>query len=139
MPKAFKDYRVRLAQMGYDTSTMRGMGAAESNVDRFSNRLKKRGESWSLQGLKSMVHSLVKFFEEKLEHYARYTSRIHNILNDEAIAKGVREVACEVVGEVTKVKQSNLPIKYAGTTRSGGMSRFFRLLNDSILLVTGKC
>jgi len=52
------------------------------------------------------------------------------------IGEGVREVACEVAGEVTKVKQSNLPIKYAGTTRSGGMSRFFRLLNDRALLVT---
>jgi len=83
-----------------------------------------------------MIHSLVKFFEEKLEHYARYVSRIHNILNDEAIVKGVREVVPQVVGEVAKVKQSNLPIKYAGTTRSGGMSRLFRLLNDSTFLVT---
>jgi len=113
------------------------MGAAESDsVDRFSNRLKKRGQSWTLQGLKSMIHSLVEFFEEKLEHDARHVGRIRNILNDEAIGKGIREVVHQVVGEVTTVKQSNLPIKYAGTTRSGGMSRHFHLLNDSTLLVT---
>jgi hypothetical protein len=38
MPEAYTDYRVRLDKMGYDTTRMRGMGAAESNVDRFSNR-----------------------------------------------------------------------------------------------------
>jgi hypothetical protein len=76
MPDAYRDYRVRLKEMGYDVAGMRGMGAAESSVDRFSNRLKKRGQSWSV-GLKAMVHSLAKYFEGKMEHYTKHISRIH--------------------------------------------------------------
>ncbi len=66
MPEAFRDYRVRLAEMGYDTRGMRGMGATESNVNKFSLRLKKRGQSWGPEGLKAMIHSMVKYFEDKL-------------------------------------------------------------------------
>lgn len=39
-----RDYRERLKDESCDTSKMRGMGAAESNVDTFSNRLKKGGK-----------------------------------------------------------------------------------------------
>ncbi|MBE3519066.1 MAG: UPF0236 family protein [Firmicutes bacterium] len=53
MPEAFRDYRVRLAEMGYDIRGMRGMGATESNVNKSSLRLKKRGQSWCPEGLRS--------------------------------------------------------------------------------------
>ncbi|MEW6725269.1 MAG: UPF0236 family transposase-like protein, partial [Bacillota bacterium] len=51
MPEACRDYRVRLQEMGISAEGMRGLGAAESNMDRFANRVKKRGQSWSRRGL----------------------------------------------------------------------------------------
>jgi len=42
LSEPFGDYRMRLKERGYDVTGLRGMGAAESNVDRFANRLKKR-------------------------------------------------------------------------------------------------
>ncbi len=44
MSDSFRYYRERLKDESCDTPKMRGMGAAESNVDRFSNKLKKRGK-----------------------------------------------------------------------------------------------
>jgi hypothetical protein len=44
----------------------RGMGAAESNVDKFKNRTAKRGRSWSIQGLQAILVMLGKLYEGKL-------------------------------------------------------------------------
>ena len=41
------DYRVRLRAIGYDIRGLRPMGAAEAQMDRFSDRIKGRGQSWS--------------------------------------------------------------------------------------------
>jgi hypothetical protein len=136
MPDAYRDYRVRLKEMGYDVSRMRGMGAAESNVDRFSNRLKKRGQSWSVQGLKAMVHSLVKYFEGKLEHYSKHISRIHSILDDAEISKKAAGIAHQVMDEIGLGKQTNVPIMQAGATRSGGLSKLFNNLVCGKPLIT---
>ncbi|MEW6725245.1 MAG: UPF0236 family transposase-like protein, partial [Bacillota bacterium] len=53
MPEACRDYRVRLQEMGISAEGMRGLGAAESNMDRFANRVKKRGQSWGRRGLQA--------------------------------------------------------------------------------------
>lgn len=65
---AFKDYRHLLKEKDHDldTSWMRSMGAAESNMNLFSRRLKKMGYSWSSEGLKSMVSALIHRFEGTL-------------------------------------------------------------------------
>jgi hypothetical protein len=136
MPDAYKDYRVRLKEMGYDISGMRGMGAAESNVDKFSNRLKKRGQSWSVQGLKAMVHSLVKYFEGKLEHYSKHISRIHSILDDAEISRKASGIAHRVLDEIGLGKKTNMPITQAGRTRSGGLSRLLNNLSCGNALIT---
>ena len=136
MPDAYKDYRVRLKEMGYDISGMRGMGAAESNVDKFSNRLKKRGQSWSVQGLKAMVHSLVKYFEGKLEHYSKHISRIHSILDDAEISRKASGIAHRVLDEIGLGKKTNMPITQAGRTRSGGLSRLLNNLACGNALIT---
>ncbi|NLS44889.1 MAG: hypothetical protein GX969_04035 [Firmicutes bacterium] len=41
------DYRVRLRAIGYDIKGLSPMGAAEAQMDRFSDRIKGRGQSWS--------------------------------------------------------------------------------------------
>ena len=64
--EAFKDYREILKEKGVDVSEMRPMGAAESNMNLFSRRLKKMGYSWSQKGLKGMINSMIHWFEGTL-------------------------------------------------------------------------
>jgi len=42
------------------------MGAAESNMNLFSRRLKKMGYSWSYEGVKSMLNALIHHLEGTL-------------------------------------------------------------------------
>lgn len=126
MPEAFRDYRVRLAEMGYDIRGMRGMGATESNVNKFSLRLKKRGQSWGPEGLKAMLHSMVKYFEDKLDRYAEHVSRLHNLLNDEKVAEMTKEIASKVTTDIYEAKRGGMPLLGVGTSRSGGLSRVLR-------------
>src|SRR5690606_20886126 len=58
IPEAVVDYRVRLQALGLDTEGLRGMGAAESQVDTFADRVKGRGRSWSPKGLAAMMELL---------------------------------------------------------------------------------
>ncbi|HPT36600.1 MAG TPA: UPF0236 family protein [Bacillota bacterium] len=81
MPDSFRDYRERLKDESCDTSKMRGMGAAESNVDRFSNRLKKRGQSWVPVGATAMAQSLMKYRSGSLERCAEHVSKMGDVLN----------------------------------------------------------
>src|SRR5699024_10303021 len=62
---AFRDYRVILNKdQRVDTTGMRPMGAAESNMNLFSRRLKKIGCSWSLEGLTRTLNALIHHIEE---------------------------------------------------------------------------
>ena len=64
---AFRDYREILKnEKGVNTEGMRPMGAAESNMNLFSKRLKAIGYSWSLEGLGSMLNALIHRFEGTL-------------------------------------------------------------------------
>src|SRR5690606_4984400 len=58
MPEAVVDYRVRLRAMGLNTEGLRGMGAAESQVDTFADRVKGRGRKWSPRGLAAIMELL---------------------------------------------------------------------------------
>ncbi|HLS36238.1 MAG TPA: UPF0236 family protein [Bacillota bacterium] len=49
-----------------DTSWMRFMGSAESNMNLFSRRLKRMGYSWSESGLKEMLNGMIHRFEGML-------------------------------------------------------------------------
>lgn len=64
--EAFRDYRDRLQEKGVDTSGMRPMGSAESNMNLMSKRLKKNGYSWSLSGLGAMVNAMIHRLEGTL-------------------------------------------------------------------------
>jgi len=64
---AFRDYREILKnEKGINTELFRPMGAAESNMNLFSRRLKKMGCSWSFEGLGSMLNALIHLFEGTL-------------------------------------------------------------------------
>lgn len=64
--KAFQDYRFQLKENGIDTSRMRGMGSAESNMNLLSRRLTKMGYSWSVKGLEAMINAMICLFEGTL-------------------------------------------------------------------------
>lgn len=130
MPEAFRDYRERLREKGYDTSGMRGMGAAESNVDCFANRLCKRGQSWSVRGAAAMLYALAEKFTGRLKQHAARLGQVHDLIDrEEELAVHAGRIARRVV-ESVRVKQAHPLIKGAGTTRSGGMSRLFHRLNE---------
>ena len=65
---AFRDYRdiIKEKDKSLDTSWMRSMGSAESNMNLFSRRLKKMGYSWSENGLKGMLAGMIHRFEGTL-------------------------------------------------------------------------
>src|SRR5690625_7942079 len=65
---AFRDYRdiLKEKEQDLDTSWMRFMGSAESNMNLFSRRLKKMGNSWSESGLKGMLNGMIRRFEGTL-------------------------------------------------------------------------
>src|SRR5690625_2158464 len=63
---ALRDYRDILKEKGIDTSNMRPMDAAESNMNLFSRILKKMGYSLPHEGLESMVDALIHQFEGTL-------------------------------------------------------------------------
>jgi len=64
---AFRDYREILKEeKDADTTDMRPMGAAESNMNLFSRRLKKMGYSWSVEGLLGILNGMIHRFEGTL-------------------------------------------------------------------------
>src|SRR5699024_2828834 len=65
---AFRDYRDILKEKDedLDTSWMRPMGSAESNMNMFSKRLKSLGYSWAPEGLKGMLNAMIHRFEGTL-------------------------------------------------------------------------
>lgn len=56
--EATVDYRRRMQAQGLCVKGLRRMGAAESQMDRLSDRIKGRGRSWSRQGLGAMMRLL---------------------------------------------------------------------------------
>ena len=128
------DYRRRLEAMGYDTAGMRGLGAAEPMVNRYSRRLKKQGRSWS-SGLDAMIHVMQKRFSGELGKYTKKLyeamERLEAVIKPEAAAARDRRAVEEVVGDVTAGMSGNMPILSAGRTRSGGLSWTFQRLLDA--------
>lgn len=76
---AFKDYRELLKEKdeNIDTSWMRTMGAAESNMNLFSKRLKALGYSWSENGLKGMLAGMIHRFEGTLNQALKKASGLN--------------------------------------------------------------
>ena len=126
-PGMVRDYRDRLREQGYSVSGMRGMGAAESQVDRFKNRIRKRGQSWSKPGVMAMLHSLGQHLLGSLDRFTQRLSgetRLPLPDRQQRVQAATRKVVKRTLG----VKQAHPPIKDAGRTRSGGMSRLLHQL-----------
>ena len=126
--EATRDYRVRLSEHGISLPELRGMGAAESNMDRFANRLKKHGQSWSTTGARAMLNTLAKNFEGELWHYVRSTGGDQLIV--EPLQKAKR-LAQETLTELLPpgVIAGHLPAGDMGRNRSVGLSRLMHRIS----------
>ena len=124
IPEAVVDYRVRLQAMGLDTEGLRGMGAAESQVDTFADRVKGRGRSWSPRGLAAMMEllcwrntdALPQMLAQVEELLARTGVSLQQV--KEHAVQRARRVICEGLS----VPSAGVPATRRGRTATGGMS-----------------
>lgn len=124
IPEAVVDYRVRLAAKGIATDGMRGLGAAESQVDTFADRVKHRGRSWSLRGLAAIMEVLcwrnTKELGQVMERVEEFLARAGASV--ETVKREAVRLVKRVVDEGLGVLQAHVPITYAGRTLSRGKS-----------------
>jgi hypothetical protein len=64
--KHLDDYRKTLQAKGIDTSGMRSMGSAESQMRIFAKRTKRGGYSWSERGVRAMLRTMMRNNETHL-------------------------------------------------------------------------
>lgn len=127
IPEATCDYRVRLANMGYDVSGLRGMGAAESQMDRFADRVKRCGLSWSPEGLDAMMRLLGKKFEGRLEEILQTMAMEADPLPKEKqwIKRQSTKVSRTITERYGDVWSHRVPVTDAGRSASWGRSNLF--------------
>lgn len=134
--EALVDYRERLRGLGYETTGMRGMGSAESNMNRFSKRLKKQGRSWGKRGLSAMIHTMAKRFEGSLGAFAsrldEAIEEITEVLDDGRLVAGAGRLARDVFDEVACATTAHIPALDVGRSASGGLSRSLRRLSNAL-------
>lgn len=136
IPDAVVDYRLRLQAMGLSTEGLRGLGAAESQVDTFSDRVKQRGRSWSRQGLAAIMELLCWRNTDALHHVMDQVEELlgHTEVSLQQIKEqAVRQVR-KVVHEGLDVYRAGVPVTRTGRTASGGMSWW---MNRLISCTTG--
>lgn len=128
-PESCLDYRQRLRGRGIDTAGMRGLGAAESTVDRFSNRTRKRGQSWCVRGLMGILRAIEKYFEGNIADYTLRVDRIRNMNLPEEIAAGAGRLKRTTLKRVWDAKQATPITMNMGTNRTGGLSKLMRAIS----------
>ena len=125
--KTVIDYRERLAEKKYQLpEDLRGMGAAESNVDRFKLRTSKRGRAWSARGLEAILKMLGMLYEGTLkEAIAGLDSTIFTTeQTEELVAMSAGQVAKQVGVKALNAKKAGFPSLDKGVSQ--GYSKLFR-------------
>ncbi len=120
------DYRKRLSLKGFEVSeTWRGMGAAESNVDRFKLRTAKRGRSWSKKGLEAILNMLGKLYEGILKDALAGldASLFTKPQTEDIVELSAQQVAKKVGLGVLNVRKGGFPAVNKGTE---GYSKLLR-------------
>lgn len=136
IPEATVDYRKRLKALGRRVDGFRGLGSAESQVDRLSDRMKGRGQSWRPEGEGAMMELLC------ARNTGRFTSIVERIetwfdkkptsvasLRD--AAKRAARATRAALKPALKTPVGGTPIDAVGTQASGGLSAFIHRLNES--------
>lgn len=125
--EAVIDYRERLAEKSYQLpEDLRGMGAAEANVDRFKLRTSKRGRAWSAKGLEAILNMLGMLYEGTLKEAI---AGLDSILftteqTEEFVAMSAGQVAKQVGIKALNVQRAGFPSLDQGVTQ--GYSKLFR-------------
>lgn len=111
------DYRQRLKAQGVRISpAWRGMGAAESNVDRFKLRTAKRGRAWSKKGLAAILHMLGLLYEDTLHNSIKQLVSLNEKIDtEELITMSVGKVAKTVGRKALGARQGGFPAIDRGT------------------------
>jgi len=129
--EALVDYRQRLKAQGLQVSPdWRGMGAAESNVDRFKLRTSKRGRAWSEKGLEAILRMLGLLYENRLHNCIKQLdlSLGERVGTEKLVSMSAARVAKAVGKKVVGIRQAGFPALNRGTQ---GYAKLFRsILND---------
>jgi len=106
------DYRARLAEEEYPLpEDLRGMGAAEANVDHFKLKTSKRGRAWSARGLEAILNMLGMLYEGTLKEAIAGLDAIlfTKEQTEELVAMSAGQVAKQVGGQNFKCSKSRVP------------------------------
>lgn len=127
IPESVRDYRARLQERGLHVEGLRGLGAAEGAVERYSARLRKVGRSWSETGLMAMLQVMAAYFRGVLRGAVEYVERQLGLDSLKAAREKVRQRVVETVGWGTEgARQARMPILQVGRNASGGYSKVLR-------------
>jgi len=123
--EAVIDYRQRLKEYQLPEG-LRGMGAAEANVDRFKLRTSKRGRAWSAKGLEAILNMLGMLYEGTLkEAIAGLDSTLFTTeQTEELVAMSAGRVAKQVGVKALNAPKAGFPSLDKGATQ--GYSKLFR-------------
>jgi len=126
------DYRARLKEAGYDVPPeWRGLGGGEANVNKFKNRLAKRGRSWSDNGLDGILICLKAYFERwlvplRIWRPSEADAETACILDQKPGSAGRLLVKRAIQSIATGVKRGHFPALDRGTD---GFAALFRELS----------
>lgn len=138
VPEATVDYRERLKALGVSVDGFRGLGAAESQMDRFSDRM-KGGRSWSAEGEAAMMEILCArysgYFGELVGRLEEWCDK--NLRAPISIKAVARRAAKSVLSKLPGIKSVRTPISSTGMNASGGLSNLMHRINESGLPVGG--
>jgi hypothetical protein len=130
IPEATVDYRRRLKALNRPVESLRGLGAGESQMSRYSQRVKGK-RSWKPEGLGAMMEVLAWQYGERMNEF---NHRISEVLNHvEFTPLAVKNVVKKAVRKVAGFNRwdAGVPIKNAGRTWSSGISNLMHRLNES--------
>lgn len=121
------DYRERLRNQGFDVpADWRGLGAAESNVNKIKNRTAKRGRAWSPEGLGAMLTTLTHLFKGTLqENISRALPDAEEWILDK-VTTGAGRVVTRAQNSLAGARVGGLPATRHGTR---GFSKLFNRLH----------
>jgi hypothetical protein len=100
--KHLDDYRKTLRANGIDTSAMRPMGSAESQMRVFAKRTKRGGYSWSERGVRAMLRTMMRRQEAKFVTFEADVERKQNLAkNTVNMRRLMKEITQQAKGCVT--------------------------------------
>jgi len=121
------DYRVRLKERGVKVpKDWRGLGASESNVNKFKGRTGKRGRAWSIEGLTAILTTLSRLFKGNLHESLTRTLDEREEWILDRITTGVGHVKAKAQSSFTGVKKAGFPASQQGTQ---GYAKLFRQIS----------